>query len=245
MAINTTNSNFVNINSLPQTQEAMDGDLLILQTENGTQTIDFTNFNVVKTDAAGDATIIGNLTGNNAQFGTLTADVVGSAAYAANGKAGITAVRGYYNFLTVESGIVTSAVQASPSPEYSNLTNTYLPAMTSWQNTIYKRIVDYNSFTTVLAGETYATVSIPNFYVTYPDVGETDLKMWHVIIFCNNPLLYNNTTSPISGLPYASAADSAVNTTLTKDGSNLNFRLNTGVRAPQNTAFYYRILYTY
>jgi len=245
MAINTTNSNFVNINSLPQTQEAMDGDLLIIQTENGTQTIDFTNLNVVKTDAAGNATIVGNLTGNNAKFETLTASVVGGSSFSANSKEGFTAVQGYYNFFTVEAGIVTSAVQTTPSPEYTNLTSTFLPAMTSWQNSVYKRIVDYNSYITVLAGETYATVSIPNFYVTYPDVGDTDLKMWHVIIFCNNPLLYNNTTSPISGLPYASAEDSAVNTTLTKDGSNLNFRLNTGVKVPQNTAFYYRILYTY
>lgn len=243
MAINTTNSNYVNISNLPQTQEALNGDLFIVQTENGTQTIDFENLNVVKTDAAGNATITGNITGNNAEFNVLSADAINSIVYASNGKSGYTAVKGYYNYFTIDAGLVTSAVQATPSPEYNSLI-TYMSNLTSWLNTIYKRIVDVNGNVPVLAGQTYANVSIPNFYVTYPNVGDTDLKTWHVLIFSNfgQP---NTNVNAISSLPWASADDSSISTILTKDGSNLKFRLNVGYQVPQNITFYYRILYTY
>jgi hypothetical protein len=44
MAINSSNSNSINIANLPQTQEAVNGDLLLIQTDSGIQTIDFENF---------------------------------------------------------------------------------------------------------------------------------------------------------------------------------------------------------
>jgi hypothetical protein len=245
MAINTTTSNYVNISELPQTQEALNGDLLILQTENGTQTIDFENFNVVKTDAAGNATVVGNLTGNNAELGVLSADAIDSISYAVNGKPGFTAVQGFYNYLTINSGLVTSAIQTSPSPEYNSLI-TYMANLTSWLNTIYKKIIDYTGTTTVNGGTTYSVVNIPNFYVNYaPGLGSTDLQTQHVQIFCTNTELYNTTTNRISGLPFASSSTNSAITTLTKDGSNLSFRLNAGHNLFQNTTYIYRILYTY
>jgi len=73
MAINSSNSNYVNISNLPQTQLAVGGDLLVLQTEGGTRTIDFGNFNVVRTDAAGNATVVGEMTGSNAFFNNIAA----------------------------------------------------------------------------------------------------------------------------------------------------------------------------
>lgn len=242
MAINTTNSNYVNISNLPQTQEVLNGDLLIVQTENGTQTIDFENLNVVKTDAAGNATVSGNLTGGNAFLNEVTISTLKGNNFEVNGKEGYTAVKGFYNYFTVDSGLVTSAVQTSPSPEYTSLI-TYMNALTTWQNTIYKRIVDFNGNATITAGSTFTNVNIPNFYVSYPEVGDTDLKMWHVYLVTN----FGATTlvGSMSSMPWASADDSFINTTLTKDGSNLKFRINAGYVAPQNVTFFYRILYTY
>ena len=46
MANNTSNSNFVNISQLTTVPELVDGDLLLVQTEQGTQTINFENLNV-------------------------------------------------------------------------------------------------------------------------------------------------------------------------------------------------------
>ena len=71
MAIIPTNSNYTNIANLPKAQLAVDSDLLILQTTNGTQTIPFNEFNVVRTDLYGNATVVGDLTGNNAIYTSL------------------------------------------------------------------------------------------------------------------------------------------------------------------------------
>jgi hypothetical protein len=113
MAINKSNSIYVNIGNLPQAQEAVDGDLVILQTQNGTQTIPFQNFNVVRTDIAGNATVTGDLTGNGFTITSLNSQSISGAAFFSNGVQGtstpLAPTPTYNNFFSVVNGLVTSA----------------------------------------------------------------------------------------------------------------------------------------
>lgn len=252
MAINTSNSNYVNINNLPQTQEALNGDLLILQTENGTQTIDFENFNVVKTDAEGNATVIGNLTGNDAKLDDITASTVYSNDYKVNGLDGYTATTNYYNKFTVVKGLVTSAFYVQGSPEFEEINETVLPTLTGYLNTVYKRVIDIATDgltylpVNVTPGATFGTVTVNNFYLNYPQVSNSALKTWHVqfFSFTGQPNTY---VTRVSGMPWASAADDSNSPTLTKTGNTLSFRANLGYTntSAENIVLYWRLLYTY
>jgi len=235
MAINTINSNFVNISNLPQTQEAVGTDLVILQTENGTQTITFENFNVVKTDASGNATIIGSVTGNQGFFGSLSASSgINSNAYACNSTAGFNAVNSFYNRFTVAGGIVTSATYVNyRDNDYLNITNTFIPAVTTWQNTLYARVVEKYGSVEFNAGESIQSGAIndlfgannplPNAAVAYP---------YHFTL---------TSTGPLSATPYI--------TNIAKTGvsnQNLTFDLGIGYPLPGSSpavTIYWRFVY--
>ena len=58
----TNNVNIINLTNLPQAQEIVDGNLLIVQNELGTQIIDWADVYVVKLDAGGNGSIAGTLT---------------------------------------------------------------------------------------------------------------------------------------------------------------------------------------
>jgi len=155
MAINSSNSNFVNISNLPQTQVAVGGDLLVLQTENGTQTIDFGNFNVVRTDVAGNATVVGEITGTNAFFNNVAASTSISAVnFASQGARGFNAVSNFYNRFTVNGGLCTSATYVSNgSPDFVNITRTILPNLTSWLSTVFTVYLDRTGVVTLAPGQ--------------------------------------------------------------------------------------------
>jgi hypothetical protein len=155
MAINSSNSNFVNISNLPQTQVAVGGDLLVLQTENGTQTIDFGNFNVVRTDVAGNATVVGEITGTNAFFNNVAASTSISAVnFASQGARGFNAVSNFYNRFTVNGGLCTSATYVSNgSPDFVNITGTILPNLTSWLSTVFTVYLDITGVVRLAAGQ--------------------------------------------------------------------------------------------
>lgn len=232
MAINTTNSNYVNISNLPSSQQAIGSDLLILQTENGTSTISFDDFNVVKTDAAGNATVVGNLTGNSAVFSTISASGdVRTLNYYANNVKGIYAPHAYYNRLTLNSGLVTSANYVIGSPEYFNITQTFIPALTTWQNGLYKKIFDTNGSVTVDATTLYKVVTITSFYQNNPSIASDGLKVYH---FSLMPAATLNT------VPYVSN----INTDRTST-NDLTFRVNLGATETTNKIISWRILYTY
>ena len=169
MAIDNANSNFVNINSLPQAQEAIDSDLLILQTENGTQTITFENFNVLKTEPNGNAVLPGTLSGSTANFSSLTASQLVATQYRTSTSQGTSVAPSFCNYFTIDNGIVVAAENSlSASPDYLNIVNNVLPGMSAYQNTVYKRVVFENGFYLYGGNEEYTTVTIAGFFSKYP-----------------------------------------------------------------------------
>jgi hypothetical protein len=152
MAIDSTNSNSVNISNLPKSQIAVDGDLLILQTDNGTQTIDFSDFNVVKTDAAGNATVIGDLSGNKGVLNTgLFKNALSAASYYSNNIPGVNNSFGFYNVFTISNGLITSADYRIGSTEYNTIVNTVIPAVTANQTKVYKYVAYADNETSPIA----------------------------------------------------------------------------------------------
>jgi len=215
MAINSSNSNYVNISNLPQTQLAVGGDLLVLQTENGTQTIDFGNFNVVRTDASGNATVVGEITGTNAFFNNVAASTSISAVnFSSQGVAGFNAVSNFYNRLTVNGGLVTSATYVSNgSPDYRNITGTVLPNLTAWLTTIYKIYLDTLGTVTLAPGQESFNSSLNTS--PYINIGASDFQNAH----------FNVTTSQrISSTPWVE--------NFSWTGNVLRFDVHLGYPAP-------------
>lgn len=230
---NTSNSNYVNISNLPQTQQAVDTDLVILQTENGTQTITFENLNVVKTDAVGNATILGSMTGNDGYFTYLSASQsVDSAQYYANGVEGYTALDGFYNRFTLNNGLVTSATYTARSDDdYNYITQTFVPSMSAWQNGLYARTVDKLAYGIVNPNMESITLTIAGFFSDYPQL-ENQIKPWHI----------NVTFSDLfSAFPFVPAGE------IVNNGGNLDFNVYFFTRYYKNIAnnIYARVLVTY
>jgi len=236
MAITSSNSNSINIADLPQTQEAVNGDLLLIQTDSGIQTIDFQNFNVVKTDAAGNATVEGGLSGGSCNFTNIkSSETVSSLNFTANDKAGVFAPAGYYNVFTITGGLVTSASYVLGSPEYQYINNTVLPALTTFQNTIYRIVVDESSndpgqsYVTINANNVSQAYNIAGFFNRHPDISPGSIQPQHILL---------TSTVPLSTCPYV--------TNVLNDGLNgLTFTANAGYRVKEESPLYWRLLYTY
>jgi len=139
MATTPTNSTTVSILNLPQAQLATPTDYLVLQTANGTQIISFNTLNVVKTDINGNATVVGNLTGNNATFigGINVVSLTAAKYFTTGGQQGYTPVTpgsNYYDSFTIANGLIVSAtptsVDYSGNPLYTTL-NTQITAVSS------------------------------------------------------------------------------------------------------------------
>lgn len=124
MAIIPTSSNTTNIANLPQSQLAVGTDLLILQTSAGTSVITFDNFNAVKTDVYGNATVTGNLTAGNSTFNSVNTVSITAFDYATAYGSGTTLANDYYDSFTIQNGIVLSAtltsLNYSNNPIYTN-----------------------------------------------------------------------------------------------------------------------------
>jgi len=235
MAINSSNSNLISILDLPQTQELVDGDLVVVQTENGFQAIDFANFNAVKTDAAGNATVKGNLSGTKSYFSNIVAtESVASLNYSSNNVKGTFAPNGYYNNFTINGGLVTSAAYVLGSPEYTDITTRVLPNLTSYQNTIYKVVIDESSFdpgqgpVTIIAGTVSQTYYLAGFYGRYPGVSPGSIQPQH---------FYLTPTATVSACPFISSV-------LTENGG-VTFTVSVGYPVLNNLPIYWRLLYTY
>jgi len=226
MAINSSNSNYVNISNLPQAQLAVGGDLLVLQTEGGTQAIDFGSFNVVRTDAAGNATVVGEMTGTNAFFNNVAASTSISAVnFSSQGARGFNAVSSFYNRFTVNGGLVTSATYVSDgSPDYRSITGTILPNLTSWLSSIFSVYLDAIGPANLAPGQESVNCSLNTS--PYINIGTAD--------FLND--YFNVTTSQrISSTPWVEnfAWSSGV----------LSFDVRLGYPAPQQTNLRWRCLY--
>jgi len=226
MAINSSNSNYVNISNLPQAQLAVGGDLLVLQTEGGTQAIDFSNFNVVRTDAAGNATVVGEMTGTNAFFNNVAASTSISAVnFSSQGARGFNAVSSFYNRFTVNGGLVTSATYVSNgSPDYRSITGTILPNLTSWLSTVFNVYLDAKGDAGLAPGQEFVNCSLNTS--PYINIGASD--------FFNE--YFNVTTSQrISSTPWVE--------NFSFSSGVLRFDVRLGYPAPQQTNLRWRCLY--
>jgi hypothetical protein len=231
MANNTTNSNFVNIQDLPQSQIALDTDLLILQTANGTGTITFNNFNVVKEDINGNTVLAGSLTGNDAIFTTINVDALSSKAYFSNGIQGNSKAFGYTNRMTLTNGLVTSADFVIGSPEYTSLYN--LVASTS----AIGRRYEATGLATILANTSATPVAINNV----PSVVGNALQPWHFTLIPAGTNFNGLDLPPLSAVPRIDA----LSFSSLGDYGTINFRVNTKTVLFGANYIYYRILYFY
>lgn len=152
MATTPTNSNGLNITDLPQAQLASDLDLLILETQNGTQTIQFNNFNVVRTDVAGNATVVGDISGNNAIYGDVRTGVLRSGIIYSNNEQGVTKSNAYQNILKTTNGIIVSSDYVIGSPEYIELRNLY-NSLSGNSSQDYKKVYEYNGIAEITADQ--------------------------------------------------------------------------------------------
>lgn len=156
MATNPTNSNIINIANLPQAQIAADTDLIVLETQNGTQTIQFQNFNVVRTDTTGNATVVGDISGSNAAFTEMRTNVLKPGTIYSGDELGVTIDYAYQNKFKTTNGIIVSSDYVIGSPEYQQLFNLYSTlSANSSQN--FKKVFEYNGTADIPANGTVST----------------------------------------------------------------------------------------
>lgn len=172
MAINPSNSNAINIKSLPKAQLAVNGDNIILDTLNGTQIIDFQNFNVVKTDVNGNASVNGDLSASNTFFATTKVTRITATEFATVVGKGDTASSGFYDKFTIQSGIILSAAADTfNNPVYRAITTTVIPSVTSSFATSYKRTIDISGATTFDPGQVLSPlIPIAEFFTQYTSI---------------------------------------------------------------------------
>jgi hypothetical protein len=180
MATNSSNSTSVSILSLPTAQLATATDYLILQTTNGTQIIPFGNFNVVRTDINGNATVTGDISGTNAYFtGNMGVfSLTASSLYSSNPTYGVDAgwtdlapklgvnSNNYYDSFTVVNGLIISATPTSVdyinNPIYTSL-NVQLTALSAqtvgYGGTVYSALTSLSSTTSTNLYNTSAALT--------------------------------------------------------------------------------------
>jgi hypothetical protein len=230
MAINPSNSNAINIVNLPTAQLAVAGDYLILQTNNGTQKINFNDFNVVRTDIFGNATVIGNLTGNDVIVdNVVTANITASNFFTTNGQ-GINGSNGFYDRFTIQDGLILSAdLNTKNNPVYTEITQTIIPATTASLANIFSKIYDYSSTATIVAGSNTTTaITINQFFTNYPITITQITRDKFTIVPQVGTLTQVPTVSNIQQI-----------------GQNLQFQIAVGSNLANNVTFNWRLLVTY
>lgn len=239
MATNPTNSTTVSILNLPQAQLATPTDFLVLQTTNGTQIISFQNFNVVKTDINGNATVVGDLSGNNAKFagGINTISLTASQYYTTGGQQGYTPPlpgSNYYDSFTISNGLITSAtltsVDYANNPIYTNL----FTQLTGVSARVTKSIFDSN----VAGGITIAAYANPTYSTGNITGIPSNITSLAVTDFIITPGNGNSLSQPLTCVPYISNVSSITSGTAT-------ITLNAGGIMPISVTYGVRCLKTY
>jgi hypothetical protein len=230
MAINPSNSNAINIVNLPDAQLAVAGDYLILQTDNGTQKINFNDFNVVRTDIFGNATVIGNLTGNDILVdNVVTANLTATNFFTTKGQ-GINGNNGFYDRFTIQDGLILSAnLNTKNNPVYTEITQTFVPATTAQLANIFSRIYDYSNTAVIPTGSnTTSLITINQFFANYPiTISQITRDKFTVV-----PQVGTLTQVP-----------TIVN--INQVGQNLQFQISVGSNVAANITFNWRLLVTY
>ena len=240
MAINPSNSNAINIVNLPNAQLAVAGDYLILQTANGTQKINFTDFNVVRTDIAGNATVIGDISGNGAIFSTATVLDITARNFHTTAGQGINGANGFYNRLTIQDGLILSATQNTfQDPVYTQITNFVIPATISQITSSFKQIIDEQGMATLQAGFSSWTVTINGFF-PYGSITSVNSITPNMFTFMPKSHLYTSTPVSLSGVwPIVQNIRTNI------AGSALIFDITVPAYLRSTTDCYWRMLMTY
>lgn len=224
MAINKTNSIYVSIKNLPKAQIALDPDLLVLETQNGTQTIPFQNFNVVKTDIDGNATVTGYLSGGVTYFNKVNSQTISADAYYTQGKLGTNQALDYYNRFEFTNGVVTSATYTTNSPEYNSILNT-IRTLSATQDTIYKRVFERTGSATIAPG---ASAYLNGYVPIAEEFIRTGISNYHFSIMPTNKC---NTVPVVENVSF--------------DSSNVYFNINLYEVQSNYVYLTWRLLYLY
>jgi hypothetical protein len=169
MATNSTNSNAVNIRNLPVAQLATGTDYFILQTTNGTQTISFSDLNVVKTDINDNATVNGNISGGMLYltggayiggYGLSASNFWTTGSYGTGYGADLGA--NFIDNLIIQNGLILSAVPGTYINSYSNPGNPLYSSLYSQVTATSATLFNYtqNSLASNQASYTSALTSI-------------------------------------------------------------------------------------
>ena len=173
MAITPTNSNTVSILTLPSAQLAVGSDLLVLQTTNGTQTITFDKFNVVKTDVTGSATVTNNLSVTNTGiFNSIVVNNLSAASVYTAAGPGTTLPSGFYNQFTIHNGIILSAASnIQNDPTYNQLYNVDIPNLIKGliNNSGLTPVIERSGNVLIPAGLTSYQVTLDKFFASSPN----------------------------------------------------------------------------
>jgi hypothetical protein len=205
MATNPSNSNAINITNLPQSQLVVDGDLMIVETPNGTQTISWENLNTVKTDIRGNATIVGNVTGRDALFSNMrVVKLSASEIYTSQGQ-GTDASNDFYDRFTIEDGIVLSATRNTENnPVYTRITQTILPQTTGYLLSLFSRVADERQTSYIEPGQTKSPpIVINSFFLKYPWIPDANA-------IAAVPACITFAARTDSGLPYVNVYSSVL-----------------------------------
>ena len=234
---NSSNSIYVSITRLSQAQELQSGDLIPVATATqGIQTIDFGNLNVVRTDLYGNATVLGDLTGNNMFLTTTQANSMSATSFASQGRLGSNLNTGYYNYFTVNGGIITSGAYVSyGSPDYLNVL-TYLNTLTTYQSNFYSLYFDLAGQVILNSGNT--SVLVDN--ITLPiglTYGNFSSQPWASI-----SLTPYGSIPGLSAAPYLYITGVGVGST---GGNTLQFTINSSIPFSFGVPVGYRILKEY
>lgn len=211
MATNPSNSTTVSILNLPQAQLAVPTDYLVLQTTNGTQIIQFQNFNVVQTDINGNATVIGNLSGSNATFvgGINTITLTASQYYTNGGQQGWTDTaplkigsNNYYDSFTISNGLIVSAtptsvdytgnpIYVSLSTQLTALSTSFSSQLTALSSSLNTQLTAMSSYIITQFASATASYGTQLAALTAYSTGIYDATL--------TPTIYPNATGSLSG----------------------------------------------
>ncbi len=224
---------------LSRVEQVVDGDLFVIQAGDFTKAIDFTNINLLKTDVNKNATAVGNLSGHSSYIETFSAiNTITSNTFFANGLSGVSLNTNLNNTFTINGGMITRSTSVTGSPEYVILTTTTLSALTTYQNTLYRYIVDESSssdwinpslkYMTVSQSTNTAAYVLSGFFDRNPRLTLGELKPFH---FFFTPVV------TLSSQPFVTEISA-------DQHNNLVFKISTGYRVKYQTLLLWRVLYS-
>lgn len=213
----TSNVNIINITNLPQAQDIVDGNYLIVQNDLGTQIIDWANVYVLKLDPNGNGSTTGTITAAGVDLQNALIDTLSAGSIVSNGLIGQNYANDYYNKFIFTNGIVTSAGYTNGSPEYVDLITNVIPAATSYAVNLTQAVFEAYSVSSgsITLGDTSADIT---FNLGLPsELNTADLRPADCIV------VYSGLAA-LSSNPYVN--------TFSQPGAALQATLYLGQQAP-------------